>query len=91
MLSKEKRFHLTCESKNERYSLFKDSEGTIHSAGINATSYEPPWFLHTEKPKKNIFFIYPITKNQKTKQKACSGLRQFLIFFYENFTDWSLG
>ena len=38
-----------------RYSLFKDSEETIHSAGINATSYEPPWFFSYRKTKKKFF------------------------------------
>ena len=49
------------------YSLFQDSEETIHSAGINATSYKPPWFLAYRKTKKKIFLINPITKNQKPK------------------------
>ena len=44
--------------------FFKGSEETIHSAGINATSYEPPWFFHTEKQNKN-FFEQP--NNQKPK------------------------
>ena len=39
-------------------------------------------FLHTENQKK-IFLINPITKNQKTKQKSFSGLRQFSILFHE--------
>ena len=45
-------------------------------------------FFHTEKPKKKFFLNNPITKNQKTKQKSFSGLRQFSIFFHENFMDW---
>ena len=49
------------------YSLFKDSEETIHSAGINATSYEPPWFFSYRKTKKKNFLNNPITKNQKPK------------------------
>ena len=45
-------------------------------------------FFHTEKPKK---FCFEQPNNQKTKQKSFSGLRQFSIFFHENFMDWSLG
>ena len=42
-------------------------EEAIHSAGINATSYEPPWFFSYRKTKKKIFLNNPITKNQKPK------------------------
>ena len=48
--------------------------------------------FHWEKTKKYIF-EQPNTqklKKLKTKQKSFSGLRQFSIFFHENFWDWSL-
>ena len=45
--------------------------------------------FHSEKTKaKN--FEQPNNQKLKTKQKSFSGLRQFSIFFRENFRDWSL-
>ena len=47
-----------------RYSLFQDSEETIHNTEINTTSYEPPWCFSSRKNKKK-FFEHP--NNQKLK------------------------
>jgi hypothetical protein len=72
------------------WSLFQDSEETIHSGEINDTSYESPGDFNGEKAK--IFFLEkPNYQKQKTKQNVIFQLRQFSIFFRENFTDWSLG
>ena len=80
-------------AKQFGYSLFKNSEETIHCAGIIATSYEPPWFFAYGKTPQ-IFFDQPNNqkpKTKKTKQKSFSGLRQFSMIFHKNFMDWSLG
>ena len=62
------------------FSFFQDSEETIHSAEINDTSYEPP-------------SCFSLGKNSKwlTQKKCIFQNHQFLIFFCENFMDWSLG
>ena len=46
------------------YSLFKDSEEIIHSAGKNATSYEPPRLFSYRKTKKKFFLVFLYAKNQ---------------------------
>ena len=58
------------------YSLFKDSEETIHSAGINA-HMNLLGFLHTEKPKKK-FFDPPNNQKPKTKKLNKSHLQGFV-------------
>jgi hypothetical protein len=45
-------------------------------------------FIEKKQNKKN--FEQPNNQKLKTKQKSFSGLRQFSIFFHENFWDWSL-
>jgi hypothetical protein len=43
-----------------------------------------------KKTKTKIFLDNPITKNQNLNKRSFSGLRQYSIFFGENFWDWSL-
>ena len=71
-------FYVQSCAKQFGYSLFKDSEETIHSAGINATSYEPPWFFAYGKTPQIFFWINPITKNQKPKKLNKSHFQGFV-------------
>ena len=68
------------------WSIFLDSEETIHSAEINDTSYEPAAFS-TEMKQKKLFWKQKFKMADSKKLKS----RQFSIFLCENFMDWSLG
>ena len=72
------------------WSLFQDSEETIHSAEINDTSYEWAACLHWDEAKKN-FLKKKIQNGRLKKKHLIFQLRQFSIFFHENFMDWLLG
>ena len=47
--------------------------------------------LCIDQKHQKIFFEKPNNQKQKTKQNVIFQLRQFSIFFDENFMDWSLG
>ena len=70
--------------------LFQDSGISIHSAEKNVTPYKRAGFFTEMKQKKiqngqlRKFILLP-------QKNLIFQLRQFSIFFYENFTDWSLG
>ena len=54
----------------------------VHSAEMCATSYESHGDFHWEKPNN---------QKQKQQKSVIFQLRQFTIFFHENFRDWFLG
>ena len=56
----------------------------------NDTSYENQGFCHWKKPKPK-FFLKKKNSKWPTKKKLIFQLRQFSIFFVDNFMDWSLG
>ena len=60
------------------YSLFKDSEETIHSARM-LPRMNLLCFSYRKPPK--IFLNNPITKNQETKQKSFQGFVNSQYFF----------
>ena len=68
------------------WSLFLDSEETIHSADINDTSYEPPrCFSLGKKIWKKKFW------KKKSKMTDLEKTEFFKIPNSQNFIDWSLG
>ena len=70
------------------WSLFQESEETIHSGEIIDTSYESQTDFHREKAKQKYFLKNPITQNQKN---VIFQLYLFSFFSRKNFKIWFLG
>ena len=61
-------------AKELEWSLFHDSEETIHSAEINDTSYESQADFHGDEAKKNFKKKIKMADSKKMTSRICHSL-----------------